>query len=335
MAALLAVIAAIGVPQLVARPSVPPVTPPKAGLLDLRFSGYRSGDLRVGDPEWVSIENQLASIGRELSPGVYRSVGRLALYPTGSVPHTFRMDGPRESGGAINGREAWFIEVLPHAVSTADSLLTWQNSDSSTGVLASYENRLSRTEMMRLASAFRVSPPRPARLPFAITWVPPTMRLAAIDVSRPRATTAVLLPGPDRIGFELDPAYEQPQFVSSWSRPVSDSMRLPGDLSFPRTTPGNAPVPGGGIVIGVQRSFMPGTGPTPKCATWAGQRNVRQCQAAPDATSNLVARAGHDVPEADLQRVAAAGRIVGAVDNPGTWPTTQESFPTSAQVSRD
>jgi hypothetical protein len=171
IAALLAVFAAIGVPQLVARPSVPPVTPlpPKAGPLDLLFSGYRSGDLRVGDPEWVSLTNQLASIGREVAPGVYRSVGRLVLYPAGSVPRTYWLEHPKEPAGSINGHEASFITVSRNAVVKNTSLLTWQNADGSVVLMASHENRLSRGEMVRLATAFRVTAPRPARLPFAVS----------------------------------------------------------------------------------------------------------------------------------------------------------------------
>jgi hypothetical protein len=160
------------------------------------------------------------------------------------------------------------------------------------------------------------------------------MRLVAVDVSRPEAATALVTPTRPDIEFELEPVYEQAQFVNAWSEPGLNSAPQPIGLSFPRSTPGNASAPAGGIVIGVQRSFVPGTGPTPKCAPWTGQHNVRQCVAAPDATSNLVARAGHDVPEVDLKRVAAAGRTVGAAGDPETWPTAREAFPAWAWVER-
>jgi hypothetical protein len=336
IAALLAVFAAIGVPQLVARPSVPPATPPppRSGSLDLLFSGYRSGDLRVGDPEWVSLTNQLASIGREVSPGVYRSVGRIAFYPAGSPAQTFWLGGPMEPAGVINGHEANFITVSRNALVKDTTLLTWKNADGSMVLMAAHVNRLSRAEMVRLATAFRVSSPRPARLPFAISWVPPTMRLVAVDVSRPEAATALVTPARDGIGFELEPVYEQAAFVDAWSNPSLNSAPRPIGLSFPRSTPGNASAPSGGIVIGVQRGFVPGTGPTPDCAEFTGQFHVRQCVAAPDATSNVVARAGYDVPAADLERVATAARTVGVINDPETWPTAREALPASAWVER-
>ncbi|MCO8268972.1 hypothetical protein M1L60_00040 [Actinoplanes sp. TRM 88003] len=336
IAALLAVFAAVGVPQLVARPSVPPATPPppRAGSLDLLFSGYRSGDLRVGDPEWVSLTNQLASIGREVAPGEYQPVGRLALYPAGAVPYTMWLTLPREPAGSIHGHEASFLSVRNNAMVKSTSLLTWKNADGSMVLMASHENRLSRAEMVRLATAFRVTAPRPARLPFAISWVPPDMRLVAVDVSRPEAATALVTPARDGIGFELEPVFEQAAFVNAWSDPGLNSAPRPIGLSFPRSTPGNATAPSGGIVIGAQRGFVPGTEPKPDCTEFTQQFHVRQCVAAPDATSNVVARAGYDVPVTDLERVATAARLVSSAVDPATWPTAREAFPTSAWVER-
>ncbi|MCM4079301.1 hypothetical protein [Paractinoplanes hotanensis] len=329
-------------PQLVARPSVPPAVAPKAGPFDLRFSAYTSGDLRVGDPEWVSPVSQTASIGRAVAPGEYRSVGKIIIYRAGYFPMNLWTQTGGDPIEPINGREASLFTLPSNITPTvaADSLLFWRYADDSVGVLASFRKRLTRAEMVRVASAFRLTAPRPVRLPFSVSFVPPGLRLVAVEVSRAKTATALLMPEATD-GYEFTALYEQAKFVSEWSEPGPGSKE-PVDSSVPRAAPGNAPAPTGSIVIGVQLSFVPGTGPTPKCEPFPRQTSVTACRIAPDDTSYVVTLGGGDVPLDYTKRVGREVQVVGRgipamrpAENPETWPTVREAFPTSAQVMRD
>ncbi|MBU2667749.1 hypothetical protein KOI35_29980 [Actinoplanes bogorensis] len=350
IAAVVAVAIAIGVPQILTRHDdvLLPAYPPGAKPFDQIFSGYLSGDLRVGDPDWVSVNNQTTWIARAVPssaslssrPSVYESAGRLALYRPGFTPPDLWDAATVAAAEPIRGGQAYFAKPTVTAGNRADRLLVWEYADGALGVVMSY-GELSRKEMVRVATAFRLSEARPARQSYAVSWVPPGLRLVAVEGGRGGSPTAVFVPARDSAGFTIDPRVDQTEMTTAgWSSPTVDSAGNVVDYAFPMplsSPPGYTPVPPGGIAIGMTPGFTARLGRTPTCRSVIESRSwgqspdtpATECEVAPDNDSYLVARSSPDVPIADLKRMAVSGRLTEAER------TTVESFPTSAQVPSD
>ena len=207
-------------------------------------------------------------------------------------------------------------------------MLVWQYADDAAAVVTSYDAKLSRDEMRRVAAAFTGTTPRPVRQPYTSTWIPPHLRLVAVETPDEGRGWAVFVPEPASGAFTVTARGDRTrQLLAS---------AFPGDPAVPALTP----VPSGAIVLGVSRSSDSSVGPTPLCRP-AGDRGApfldgsATCTVALADKVTLTVRGYGSVPLDDLRRVAEAGRAVGAFgEGARGGVAATEAFPTSVQVPR-
>lgn len=333
VAAVLAVAVAIGVPQIVARPHTPQPINPAPSMprpLNLVIESYQVNDLIVGDQEWAGLNNQTTYVGRETNGGkMYRPVGKLTVYRAGYTPQRqWGSIGPTEE---IRGRHAFFAApglFADDGVRSADQVFVWWYADDALAVMSSYDRQMTRAEMSRLASAFepaRVT--QPVLQAYTTSWVPPGLRLAAVENDWLGHQAAMFVPAAKAADFAVT--------ANGWWTEQLLAVSNPGNTDVPAP----APIPPGGVVIEIRPETGGAVAETPLCRPGGSSPRRSpasgECSVRLDAETALTVRGGEGVPAAQIEQIATATRLRGPRADPASWQPATESFPTSAQVPRD
>ncbi|GAB2614007.1 hypothetical protein Aab01nite_70470 [Paractinoplanes abujensis] len=189
IAAVVAVTAAIGVPQLARREQAHPVTPapvptvvttPARGALIpfvTRFQGYEAAGFRVADPEAVTTSSTEATVSLAASRRSERM--GLAVYGPGTDP-VARYPGAKITAAApINGRRAFFLQ--PAGAGDRDRFLFWEYADGLLARLVRARTETSDLDMRKVAEGFRLGPERPVTVPLRLGYVPADYRLVGVS----------------------------------------------------------------------------------------------------------------------------------------------------------
>ncbi|KHD78585.1 hypothetical protein MB27_05140 [Actinoplanes utahensis] len=203
LAAVVAVAAAIGVPQVLTRgpgpgptpapaqskPAVVVPTPARGEVIPLvrRFTGYQTATFRVEDPTSVGLGYTDAVVTR-LGPRTNQnefSGARLTVYEPGIDPVGRRTATARVDTDPIKGRPAFFFKS---AVSTMrdenNESLAWEYADDgSLAVLTPDPYGVTRAELREVAEGFTMSAARPMLVPYKLRYVPAGYRLASITAT--------------------------------------------------------------------------------------------------------------------------------------------------------
>ncbi|MEU8240531.1 hypothetical protein AB0C07_19995 [Actinoplanes missouriensis] len=191
LAAVVAVAAAIGVPQFVARPAAQPagpvsVTPtptvtgavaPKRFSFTPAFHGYAAGGFTVDEPSAMSLGWTTARI-REGG----REVGLLSVYPPG-VERIPEEGATRTESEPIDGRDAHFLRLR-----TGGEYLVWELADGGTGQVGDTQT-LSRAEMRTIAAGFAAGGGKPLGTALSAAYIPDGYRLFVASDLRARFVT--------------------------------------------------------------------------------------------------------------------------------------------------
>ena len=175
--AVVAVAAAIGVPQILARPDTrkpvlpaepSPSPPSKLLALDALSRPFSVGDLRIQAPDTVGLDGSMAEIRR-----AGQEVGRLWIlspeittFPWGS--------GTTLDTTTIDGRPAKWVRATKD--DEGPEYLIWESVDGAT-VLVWPGTQMTRSQGQAVAEAFTPGPARPATIGFRVAEVPAEYRL--------------------------------------------------------------------------------------------------------------------------------------------------------------
>ncbi|WP_328464339.1 hypothetical protein OHA21_40520 [Actinoplanes sp. NBC_00393] len=177
LAAVVAVAASIGVPQLLARPEarpaiVPAVPSPSAtsNLLSLSelSQPYAVGNLRVQRPDTVGLDGSMAEIRRS-----GREVGRLWILPLGIIKFPWGT-GTTVGTATVDGRPAKWMRTT--SGDDGPEYLQWEYADGATAVVWP-GLEMSRAEAQTVAEGFVPAPAQPARIGFRVDELPGDYRL--------------------------------------------------------------------------------------------------------------------------------------------------------------
>jgi len=342
LAAVAAVAVAIGVPQIVARHPDPPTLPvaptQPTRPLDRIFKGFKVGGFEVGDPEWVGINNQSTYITRPRAG--FKTpwfAGTLNVYRTGFEPRQAWMAGTVDPTKAIEGRPAFFAQPRSgYDRDRPDQVFVWHYARDAVAVITSYDGRLSRADMRRLASSFGTTPKQPVRQIYSAGWLPPGLKLVAVH-HEPLDTGSALF-APEAVATDYEVFAHGVH--SSNIQNVTYTLKDGGWLNFLAT------LPAGGLAIdglwsdrtNLNGGYRSGQGVACEKRSPIDAANVGtdQCYVEGDSyETSVTVRAGEDIAGDDLRRVAASVRFVGPRKDQASWVPATESFPTSAQVPRD
>ncbi|MBB2945005.1 hypothetical protein FB565_004738 [Actinoplanes lutulentus] len=195
LAAVLAVAATVGVPQILARPSAqmpaqvpvapsPTKSPPKAEKFSLvaPFRGYTVDGFTVADPDAMSLSWTSAMI-RQAGTDPDDQDGILSVTPPGVNPEpegeftTFTTD-------PVDGRDAYFLRQ-----SGGGESLLWKLADGGFARVGSTAT-MSRSDMRRIAEAFKTGGGKPIRTALSSTYIPDGYRIYVASGLRARFITA-------------------------------------------------------------------------------------------------------------------------------------------------
>ncbi|MBL7260891.1 hypothetical protein [Paractinoplanes lichenicola] len=196
IAAVVAVTAAIGVPQLVRREQAHPVTPapvptvvttPARGAVIpfvTRSQSFEAAGYRVENPEFADVR---ASVAWITPVGWERPAGwpGLTIYGPGVDPLA-RFPAPGATiieVAPINGRRAFWLKPDPRSESRDEPMFFWEYAD---GLLARLEpspNRTEKADLPRIAEAFRLAPEQALTVPFRVGYVPAAWSLTEASSS--------------------------------------------------------------------------------------------------------------------------------------------------------
>jgi hypothetical protein len=191
VAAVVAVAATIGVPQILtpraaplpAAPSPSPSPTPwdqaiRAPKLVHTFRGYSAGKFRVADPVVWGLSGESAFItkaGAGESP-----VGILVTHRPEAERVTIGQDRIVESA-PIRGRRAYFIETDPTDRTTVE--LAWEYADDgSLAIISHLRPELTRADLRRIAEGFTLGDEYPVIAGFRIGYVPDGWKLIQTGV---------------------------------------------------------------------------------------------------------------------------------------------------------
>lgn len=234
-AAVIAVTAAIGVPQLVARhpePTPPPpaaTTPAPAPSLGdripsvTRFTGYQLKKYRVGKPMNFNLGYSHAGV-----VPIKGTVGgaSLRVFEPGVDPIARMRIGARTAVAPIHGRPASSFTII----GPRDGLI-WEYSDGASAVLVG-DFGTTKGELREVAEAFRLGPETPVTVAFKVGYVPDGFRLFSITQDE-TFSLAHFLP--------TDTVRRQLAGSGPTGRPFADIDMTTGDLQLIMS---QVPVPG-------------------------------------------------------------------------------------------
>lgn len=236
IAAVVAVVTAIGVPLIVARDPAPPVQPakriansPAPGspvTFAFPFEAFDAGEYRVSDPRSADIAAVTASVGRNANPPtfdgatlyVYRpGLDPLAGYPGAVVSETEPVKGRR----AFLFKQDKARDVLQH------DHFGWEYADGAVAVLVPEPYGMPRESMRKVAEKFTPGPERAVRLLFKVGQVP--SGYSVIEASRVEVR---LIPTADAVRRMAEPDHGPADAEQGHpDRTISIKLDIPADLT--------------------------------------------------------------------------------------------------------
>ncbi|MGK5680309.1 hypothetical protein [Actinoplanes sp. URMC 104] len=302
--AVVAVVAAIGVPQTLTRrasePAVVPAPVPSAGspsVAEHTFTGYTAGPFRVLDPETWRLDGETTVIERDGVPVGVLDVLHPGVDPYGSTVSNFE----RTDTDPVNGRPAYVRRGTdqPNIVD-----LVWEYAD---GALASVRTsgKMSPADMRMVAEGFSLAPPRAVRTPLSTSFLPQSYHLVQASADAVQAYAYFQLD--DEIRMRLgEPDYSDPLVPPATHAPRGfiGLQLLPRDRT----------------------ALRPATD-QPVCKRTAGfELCVRRV-----AADRFVQVSGGDyLTRAQVLRILG-GVTVADVADPSAWRPVGEAFPATAQ----
>jgi hypothetical protein len=216
--AVVAVAAAIGVPQILTRwpaPTIEPAPPSLGSLVsfDYPFQGYVAGEYQVYDPTTVDISGAIAKVSRTDGDPYAFDGATLHVYRPGLDPLAAYPDPVITEADPIKGRRAFLIR--PNRLPAAEHPeLGWEYADGAVAILRPESGGMAPAAMRQVAEGFTRQPDRPVRLPFRVGHVPDGYRLigvAAMGVLLlPADAAAERMAQPDRGPARSDQARPEP-----------------------------------------------------------------------------------------------------------------------------
>lgn len=305
IAAVVAVAAAIGVPQIVTRgsarhiqPAPPVVTSPAPGstvTFSYTFRGYDAGGYRVSDPRDVDIQGVSAQVRRigateETFDGAtleayLPGLDPLARYPKATITET----------DPIKGRRAFFFRANEMPGVGDDEWFGWEYADDAVAFLRPDPYGMPREALRLVAENFVLTPARPVKLPYKVGHVPSGYRVISVSGS-----SVYMIPTAKAI----------------------DRMRQPDH--GPGKHKEGEPVWNFGINLG-----------NPSVATV--ERKAKQgcdiegCYYTVDGT-DLQMSVGGSVPKAEVEKTLASITVADPAD-PATWHLVNDALPASALLT--
>ena len=180
IAAVVAVAAAIGVPQALSRRAAEPLpaTPSAPSAVTYTYRGYTAGAFRVADPSrWrLSDESSVIFQGQSVT-------GRLSVYRPGVDPFGSLEVTP---AAPVAGRPAYGPKSGP-------AMLAWTLPDDATAVLAGGPAMTER-DLRQVAEAFKAAPAYAVTIPFTASSVPKGFRVVSIESAAADTTSVTLAP---------------------------------------------------------------------------------------------------------------------------------------------
>ncbi|GAA2617896.1 hypothetical protein [Paractinoplanes durhamensis] len=325
IAAVVAVAAAIGVPQIVARRSDDPqplklpapvvITTPKSGEIipiAVRFHGYDAGGFHVEDPTGGKLNETQTTVTR-IGGKPNQQYALLEAYAPGLDPLATYPKGVRAETDPINGRPAfWFTMNDEHRVQ--EDLLCWEYVDALLACIEPEMSGMTAAEMRTVAEGFTASSEREVKVPFKVGYLPSGWRLVSAEGEpgagkangwlrlEPQAFTAARFVHPDRqypssLMEEMGGALN----LQVWFQPSSDHMPL-----LPTPEPdGSDPTK---VVCDIEGCYHP------------------------VANGRYRIRAGGSVPKAEEAKVLASITMAADPEDESTWFPVHEAVPPSALV---
>ncbi|MEV4275950.1 hypothetical protein [Actinoplanes xinjiangensis] len=202
LAAVVAVSAVIGVPQLVSR-HPEPIPPPPAATTPapvpvrgdripstVRFSGYQTASYRVDEPTSFNLGFTSTNVLPRKTTGLddFFRGATLWVFEPGVDPAARIRLGELTAAEPINGRPA---HVFTAAGSGAG--LIWEYADGASAILASDPNGPAVDGLREVAEGFRLAAERPVRLAFKVGYLPDGFQLSNVAQDQ-RFSHAIFLP---------------------------------------------------------------------------------------------------------------------------------------------
>jgi hypothetical protein len=191
IAAVVAVAAAIGVPQILTRrpdrpeplklPAPVVVTTPKSGdplPFVLRFHGYDAGAYRVAEPTGAGVDGSSTYVQRidETNQSVVGAY--LWIYEPGVDPLVRRAQATRIPAESIKGRPAFWLPPIDSLAGDSNRWLCWEYADGLMAILKPDGMGMPNADMRKVAEAFTLTAERKVVLPFKVGYIPPGWRLS-------------------------------------------------------------------------------------------------------------------------------------------------------------
>jgi hypothetical protein len=216
--AVVAVAAAIGVPQILTRWPAPAIEPAPPSLgspvsFDYPFQGYVAGEYEVYNPITVDISGAIAKVGHTGGDPMAFDGATLHVYRPGLDPLAAYAQPVITESDPIKGRRAFLIR--PNRLPAAEHPeLGWEYADGAVAILRPESGGMAPAAMRQVAEAFTRLPDRPVRLPFRVGHVPDGYRMIGVNgmgvLLLPADAAAERMVQPDRGPAPSDQALPEP-----------------------------------------------------------------------------------------------------------------------------
>jgi len=306
VAAVVAVAAAIGVPQIVTHggrghrpvPVAPTVTPYQFGYTS---RGYTAGGYRVTAPRTADLWGYRTGVYPLNGGG--DAVASLEVYRPGVDPRTAFPGALVTFAAPVKGRPAYFIKK------DGQDILVWEYAAGARAQLWSISPKaMSRERMRTVAEGFAPGAFRPATIPFRVGYVPDGYRLSAVTGQ----------PSADGTGFASLGFLPETLAVSRLGQAgpllLTDEMKennTAGEIGIAAVRLRGDDDPGPGKVVCVESE--------PMCA-----------ERAPGG-KYLLRVTGRLTSTAELRRILESVRLADMAD-PGTWTQVTAAVPRPVQL---
>lgn len=183
VAAVVAVAAAIGVPQIASRhsgdhpipaaTSIAPTVKGTAYRFDYPFRGYTAAGYRVFDPTEAQMPGAAASIQKVGTTNPRQYDGELRVYRAGIDPRMFYPGHRPAEQSPVKGRPAY----AETSYDGTPNMFAWQFAADQWAAISTIGHNMDQATVRKIAEGFTPRAAQPATTPLTIGWVPAGYRL--------------------------------------------------------------------------------------------------------------------------------------------------------------